>query len=204
VTELAVLTEAQRGQVRAAVAAVEVALEPVAASAFPALADPALRAAVAAELCEAGRELIEVAPRRWLSGYADDIADRLFAEGLGVLEPEDRAVLALVLIYSVAIPRARGRIHASDWTKAEPVALDELKKNRNLSASVIDRAVRRLKAAAVLEPGHKAPIQPGLQFLRLTHERSSRIWEELLLVAQPHGPMANLIRRRRAEREQSR
>src|SRR5262249_25522176 len=129
---------------------------------------------------------------------------RLVGEGLGVLEPEDRAVLALVLIYSVAIPRARGRIHASDWTKAEPVALDELKKNRNLSASVIDRAGPRLKGARGLLPGRTAPIGPGRQLLGLTQERSSRIWEELLLVAQPQGPMANLIRRRRAEREQSR
>ena len=197
---LETLTEAQREQVLAAVVAVDSADEPVSASGFPALADPGLRSAVAEQLADAGRELVEH-EGGWLSCYRDDIADRLVAEGLGVLEPVDRAVLALVLLHTVAIPRARGRIHVDDWTQAAPVSVEELKLNRHLSGSDIDESLRRLKAAGILRPGHKAPLEPGPQFLRLTRERSSRIWEELLLVAQPHGPMASLIRRRRLERQ---
>jgi hypothetical protein len=193
------LTDAQRESVRTAVTALESAEAPVAASGFAALSDPALRRAVAAELESAGRVLAECEPGFWLSGYCEEIADRLVAEGLGVLEEMDRAVLALVLLHTVAIPRARGRIHADDWTEAVPTDVETLKRNRHLSESEINASLRRLRTAGIIRPGHRPPIEPGPQFLRLSRGRSTRIWEELLLVAQPEGPLARLIRRRRAE-----
>lgn len=193
------LTEMQREHVRAAVVAVETAEAPVEGREFPALTDPGLRVAVAEELAGAGRMLLELAGESWISGYPEDISDRLIAEGLGVLDPLDRAVLALVLLHTVAIPRARGRIHADDWTQAEPVSEDELGKNRELSGHEIHESLRRLRAAGIIRPGHRAAIEPGPQFLRLTRGRSNRIWEELLLLAQPQGPLATLIRRRRTD-----
>jgi hypothetical protein len=193
------LTEAQRASVETAVSALEEAEAPVAAAGFPALADPALRRAVTETLEGAGRALIECAPGFWLSGYPDAMADRLIDEGLGVLSPIDRAVLALVLLHTVAIPRARGRIHSDDWTEAVPTTLEVLKRNKHLSETDITASLRRLRLAGILQPGHKAPIEPGPQFLRLSKARSSSIWEELLLVAQPEGPLARMIRRRRSE-----
>lgn len=184
---------------RTAVVALEAADAPVAAALFPALSDPALRRIVAAELEAAGRTLVECGPGYWLSGYPDDIADRLTEEGLGVLGPIDRAVLTLVLLHTVAIPRARGRIHSDDWTEAVPTDLETLKRNRHLSESEITASLRRLRIAGVIPPAHKGAIEPGPQFLRLSSVRSSRIWEGLLLVAQPDGPLARLIRGRRAE-----
>jgi hypothetical protein len=193
------LTEAQRQSVRAAVVALEAAEEPVAAVGFSALSDPALRRAVAVELEAAGRALIECGRGYWLSGYPDDIADKLVAEKLGVLEANDRAVLALVLLHTVAIPRARGRIHSGDWKEAVPTDIETLKRNRHLSEHEISESLRRLRLAGIIPARHRGRIEPGPQFLRLSGARSSRIWEELLLVAQPEGPLARLIRRRRAE-----
>ncbi|MDQ3631353.1 MAG: hypothetical protein M3417_08840 [Actinomycetota bacterium] len=193
------LNEAGRVEVLAAAAAVDVADVPVPAQSFRALADPALRAAVNEALSAAGRCLVQH-DNGWLSGYRDDIADRLVEEGLGVLEPKDRAVLALVLLHTVAIPRARGRIDSEDWTLSEPTTLEELERNRLLNASDIRRSLRRLRTLGVLRYGRRPAIQPGPQFLRLTHERNARLSEELVLLCRPEGMLAQVIRRRRTER----
>ena len=196
---LSTLSEALRVEVLAAAAAVDVADEPVPAQAFRALADPALRAAVDEALSAAGRCLV-AHETGWLSGYHDDIADRLVAEGLGVLEPKDRAVLALVLLHTVAIPRARGRIESEDWTVSVPTTVEELERSRSLSGTDIRRALRRLRTLGVMRYGHRSAIAPGPQFLRLTQERNARLWEELVLLCRPEGMLAQVIRRRRAER----
>jgi hypothetical protein len=188
----------QRALVVEAVAALEIAAEPINGQRFPALDDPGLRALIVQTLAEAGRVLIRVASG-YVSGYADGIADRLVAEGLGVLEPLDRAVLALVLLRGVAAPRARGRIAGDDWTDAEPITVDELALNRHVNKTQIKGAVRRLRAAGILRPGHRADLVPGPQFLRLTPERSKRLWEDLVLVSRPDGMLAEVIRRRRSQ-----
>lgn len=193
------LGEAARVEVLAAAAAVDVADAPVPPQAFRALADPALRAAVEDALSAAGRCLVQH-DSGWMSGYRDDIADRLIAKGLGVLKPKDRAVLALVLLHTVAIPRARGRIDSEDWTLSEPTSVEELERNRHLSATDIRRSLRRLRTLGVLRHGHRSAIAPGPQFLRLTHERNARLWEELVLLCRPEGMLAQVIRRRRTER----
>jgi hypothetical protein len=193
------LSEVLRVEVLAAANAVDVADEPVPAQAFRALADPALRLVVEEALGALGRCLI-AHDSGWLSGYRDDIADRLIEEGLVVLDPKDRAVLALVLLHSVAIPRARGRIDSEDWTVSVPTTVEELERNRHLNATEIRRALRRLRTLGVLRYGHRSAIAPGPQFLRLTQERNARLWEELVLLCRPEGMLAQVIRRRRAER----
>lgn len=195
------LSEEARSEVLAALAAVETADAPVPGDAYRGLADPSLRGTLEEALQTAGRTLI-ARDGGWLSGYRNDVADRLAEEGLGVLRPKDRAVLALVLLHTVAIPRARGRIDAeAPWTEAEPTTLEELERNRHLTQVDIKRSLRRLRSMGVLRYGHRAAIAPGPQFLRLTEARSAWLWEELLLLCQPDGMLAILIRRRRAERE---
>jgi hypothetical protein len=196
---LRTLSEATRVEVLAAAAAVDVADAPVSSEAFRALAEPALRAAVEDALSAAGRCLVQH-DNGWVSGYRDDIADRLVEEGVGVLKPKDRAVLALILLHTVAIPRARGRIDSDDWTRSEPTTVQELERNRHLNASDIRHSLRRLRTLGVLRYGHRSAIAPGSQFLRLTHERNARLWEELVLLSRPEGMLAEVIRRRRAER----
>lgn len=193
------LSEALRADVLAAVAAVESADAPVSADAFSALRDPALRRSVEEVLAAAGRVLVEH-ETGWLSGYRDDIADRLAAEGLGVLSRKDRAVLALVLLHSVAIPRARGRVDSDDWTQAIPTSVEELERNKHLTQKDIRASLRRLRTAGILRPGHRSAIAPGPQFLRLTAERSNRLSEDLVLLCHPDGMLAHVIRRRREDR----
>ena len=196
---LAGLSMPLRADVLAAVAAVETADVPVSEDEFCALSDPALRDAVQRALAATGRTLIEH-DSGWLSGYDDRIADRLAAEGLGVLAPTDRAVLALVLLLTVAIPRARGRVNADDWTDAVPTNMDELERNRHLTQKDIRASLRRLRSAGILRPGHRAAIAPGPQFLRLTAERCGRLSEDLVLLCHPDGMLAHVIRRRRTDR----
>jgi hypothetical protein len=193
----AALGELDRTEVLATVAALDVAELPGAAEHFRALRDPALRRAVEEALSLEGRLLIE-SETGWLSGYADDIADRLQAEGLGVLTRLDRAVLTLVLLHSVVIPRARGRLDSDDWTDAIPTTMDELKKNKLLSAKDIQTSVRRLRTLGVLHHGNRGALAPGPQFLRLTKQRTGRLSEELVLLCRPTGMLAQVIHRRRS------
>jgi hypothetical protein len=193
------MSESTRAEVLAAAAAVEVADAPVPTQAFGALSDPALRVAVEDVLSATGRCLVRH-ESGWMSGYRDDIADRLVEQGLGVLKAKDRAVLVLVLLHTVAIPRARGLIDSEDWTVSKPTSVEELERNRNLNATDIRRSLRRLRTLGVLRYGHRSAIAPGPQFLRLTQERNMRLWEELVLLCRPEGMLARVIRRRRADR----
>lgn len=192
---LAELPPARQADVLAALAAVETADEPVRADGFRALFDPPLTGTLRRCLAEAGRVLLRVG-NGWLSGYDDTVAERLAAEGAGVLREDDRAVLALVLLHCVAIPRARGKAGAG-WSEAEPVGKDELCRSK-VARRTIDASVGRLRDAGILAYGAKRGIVPGPQFDRLTERASASLWEELVLVADPNGVMAHVIRRRRA------
>jgi hypothetical protein len=189
------LSDAHRVDVLAAVAAVETADVPVAGTSFRALQDPTLRGEVERALVASGRVLLRHGDG-WLSGYDDDIADRLAAEGVGVLRPSDRAVLTLVLLHCIAIPRARGVFTAEEWSDAPATTQEELERSR-LSPTDIKASLRRLRAAGVLRP---KVIAPGPQFRRLTLERRERLSEDLVLLCRPDGLLARVIRRRRAER----
>jgi hypothetical protein len=197
------LPAARQADVLAALAAVETADTPVPRTAFQALADGALRATLEDLLAQAGRVLLEVGGG-FLSGYDDRVAERLVEEGVGVLPPDDRAVLTLVVLHTVAIPRARGTIPAdADWSVAEPVERTRLRDSR-LPERAIDGALRRLRDAGILRPGQRPPIAPGPQFRRLTPAASASLFEELILLCEPDGALAEAIRRRRAARTAAR
>lgn len=195
---LADLPPARQADVLAALAAVETADSPVAGRGFRALQDPALRATLSSCLAEAGRVLVTVGDG-YLSGYDDRVAERLVQQGIGVLPADDRAVLVLVLLHCVAIPRAQGRLSGASWTEAEPVTMGELKKSQIADYRVED-AVRRLRDAGILRYGPQRSILPGPQLTRLTPAASDRLWEDLVLVAAPDGVTAEVIRRRRTSR----
>jgi hypothetical protein len=200
--ELSGLSSRDRDLVLHALIAVEEGLEPVDQELFPALADPALRKLVGESLQGAGRTLVRVDDRRWSSGYDDTTADRLASEGAGVLAPVDAAVLALVLLHTVAIPAARGAAAAETWTDDALPAVDvaTLAKNRDrrLNERAIRASLRRLRDAGILRPGLRSKLLPGPQFHRLTEQRHRAVWENLLVAAAPQSSLALAVQRRRA------
>lgn len=193
------LPPARQADVLAALAAVETADAPVPMAAFRAFTDATLRPVLEDVLAEAGRVLRETRGGL-LSGYDDHVAQQLAEEGIGVLPADDRAVLALVLLHTVAIPRAKGTIPSgSDWSVAEPVEREQLKDSR-LPDTVLNPAIRRLRDAAILRPGHRPPLAPGPQFARLTPAASTALFEGLVLLCEPDGALAESIQRRRSAR----
>lgn len=184
-----------------AFAALEEAVEPVAADAFAALADPGRRAQLARLAAGAGRVLVPVGDG-WLTGYDDTVADRLVDEGTGVLDAIDRAVLALVLIHTVVVPRARGALADDDWGVAVGVKADDLavNKSRALTKDAIGRSLRRLRERGVVVSTPIGGIVPGSQLRRLTDDRRAGVTAALFTAARPHGVMAAVARRTRAER----
>lgn len=195
--DLTELDERTRGQVMSAVAGLETADVPLEQPSYPGLEDAAMRRLVEEVLRAGGRCLLDLGDGRWMSGYDDDVSDQLTAQDIGTLAPVDRAVLALVLLHTVAIPRAEGRIQTPDWTDAVPVDMRTLSLNRDLPNGVIQASVRRLKARGILRRGHRADIVPGPQFLRLTERRSRLLWEDLVVLCKPDGARAAQIRRNR-------
>ena len=191
------LDERTRGEVLAAIAALDSSDAPVPEASYAALSDGGLRELVRQALREAGRCLLAREEGLWTSGYDDHVADELVGAGIGGLEPVDRAVLALVLLHTVAIPRAQGRIADPDWTVAEGIDRATLHQSRALPNGEIDRSLRRLQARGILRRGHRAEIRPGPQFLRLSEERSKSLWEDLVLLCKPDGAQASQIARRR-------
>lgn len=195
------LTATRRAEVMAAVAAVETAERPVPARSFRALAEAPMRQIVEQVLAASGRVLISCGSG-YLAGYDDTVAARLADEGVGVLKAEDRAVLTLLVLLSVAMPRAERRIPAdAPWSRGEPIPRDRLKDSR-VPDGVIDAVVRRLRDARIIHVGPQG-ISPGPQLDRLTPAASAGIFEELVLLAEPQGPLASQIRGRRAARSAS-
>ena len=195
------LTAEESTVVLDAIGALELAEGVVPAAAFVALSDPGLRRVVDERLQACGRTLIALPSDGFASGYRDDIADALLQEGFTCLSPTERAVLALVLLRTVAIPRARGTISGQDWVHesgSTPTTIDDLALNRRLTRKSLDAGVRRLRTLGLLRPGHRAGIAPGPALLRLTPARSSWLWEDLLLLAAPDSAYARVIRQRRA------
>jgi hypothetical protein len=192
---LEMLPSARRADVLAAVCALECASGPVPLTSFRALAEPALREVVQELLAAAGRMLMP-AGAGFVSGYDDQVTDRLAEEGTGVLRREDRAVLTLVLLFSVASPRAEGKIPPeASWTHAHPVPRERLADTR-LPATVVGAALTRLQDAGIVRYTNGGLV-PGPQFDRLTPAMSARLFEGLVLLAEPEGALAESIRRRR-------
>jgi hypothetical protein len=188
-----------REAVTAAITALETSDEAVSADHFQALFDPALKAVVTEELDRIGRVLLEV-DGLFTSGYSDDVAHELTERGIGQLCEQDLAVLTIVLLHSIAIPRARGKAAGETWSDAIEFDADKLSQewsNPHLTAKAMTESLRRLRDAGVLKRGHRAVPVPGPQFLRLTPARNSLLWENLVLLAAPDSMLSDVIRRRR-------
>jgi hypothetical protein len=196
------LSPEEEAAVRDAIGALEIAEGVVPASAFPALREPALRKVVTQRLAACGRMLVS-AEQGWVSGYDDQAADALAGLGIGVLSPVDRAVLALVLLRTVAVPRARGELSGTAWVTqdgARPTSIPELNHNRHLSKKQITESVRKLRTLGLLRPGHRAGILPGPALYRLSSQRAAWLWEDLLMLAAPDSSYARVLRARRTAR----
>jgi hypothetical protein len=190
------LPQQRQADVLAALCALETDSRPLPAASYRALAEPALREVVREMLATAGRVLVETGTG-YTSGYDDGIAHRLAEEGIGVLPPDDLAILTLVLLFSVAIPRAEGKLAPeAPWTLGRPVPRERLQ-GMKVPKGIVKAALKRMQDAGITRNvGDK--VRPGSQFDRLTPAMSTTIFEELLLLADPQGPLADAIRRRRA------
>lgn len=123
--------------------------------------------------------------------------------GAGLGESE-RAVLTLVLVHSVAIPRAEGLLPEDSWLSPHPTPADELRRHTQLPIGELESALRTLRHAGLLtqvKAGEEAGgYVPGPQFHRLTPAARRRLQEELILAAGPDTPLAAAVRARRSAR----
>ena len=199
------LSQSESTAVAQAIAVLEQAHGVVGASMLLVLAHPDLRPIIDAQLDAVGRVVVEHRNadgevEGYSSGYADDIAAQLVAEGLSILQPLDRAIVALVLLRCVAMPASRGRA-PQRWSAAVPVKLARLHDNRALGNTAITEAVNRLHDMHILVNGRAAGIRPGPAFDRLTAAQRRRIEEDLLILAAPADPVAAAIIRQRTQEE---
>ncbi|WP_433239889.1 hypothetical protein ACQPYK_33490 [Streptosporangium sp. CA-135522] len=188
--------ERRRAEIVAAFMAVEHAAEPVHEARFTALRDPVLRRALAEMLQRRGRVLLQDR-EAWTSGYAPEVA----AQAGTTVGESERAVLTLVLIHSVAIPRADGLLAADSWLSPFPAQPEELRRHTRLPIGELEAALRTLRHAglvAQVKAGEEAGgYVPGPQFHRLTPQARRRLQEELILAAGPHTPLAAAVRANR-------
>ena len=140
---LAELNERHRDEVLSAFAAVEHSPEPVPEAHLLALRDATLRRSLDDLLHRVGRILVPVGTS-WTSGYRDEVAAELAQAGWHSLPVIDRAVLVLVLIHSVAIPRSRGTLQGDMWTSGQPTMASEL-----LEASRLQPTDVRIRSGTV-------------------------------------------------------
>ncbi|ACY97395.1 MULTISPECIES: hypothetical protein [Thermomonospora] len=195
--------EKRRAELVAAYMAVEHAADPVPEVRFAALREPALRRTLAQMLELSGRTLIRTSRGHWTSGYDDAVREALAADPACTLPVADRAVLVLVLIHSVAIPRAEGLLTDDTWLSPYPAPLEELRRRSQLTVSELEGALRRLRAAGLVTQVKAGADEtsggyvPGPQFHRLTEAARRRLTEELILAAGPDSPLAAAIRARR-------
>lgn len=203
---LAELDERHRDEVLTAFAAVEHGRDPVPEAQLAALRDATLRRHLRRLLERVGRTLVPAGGGQWTSGYRDDVAAQLSAEGWQPLPAVDRAVLVLVLIHSVAIPRSQGLLSGDSWTSAHPTSADELVKYTQLPRGDIRPALQRLRAAGLVQaapwrgrgPDTGTAYLPGPALHRLTPAARTRLEHRLILAAAPESPLAASIRARHA------
>ena len=109
-------------------------------------------------------------------------------------------MLTLVLIHSVAIPRAEGLLPDDTWLSPYPTPADELRRHTQLPIGELEAALRTLRHAGLLtqvKAGEEAGgYVPGPQFHRLTPAARRRLQEELILAAGPDTPLAAAVRAR--------
>lgn len=178
----------------ATLCAVDVAAEPVDPDVWPVLADPDAREEIDRRLRAVGRQLLTVraagsvdrAVVGYLTGWDDTVADAMLAAGMNPLSRIERAVLALALLHSVAIPQASGLVpprglrEAASFDRAllweRPHANEH-----SLGKTVVGQAVKVLVARGLLTP----QLRPGPVFDHLSQAATERIWRNLLVLARP-------------------
>lgn len=200
---LADLSDRSRDEILAAFSAVQYAAHPVPEVQLAGLRDVTLRRQVQKMLRLIGRTLVQIDGTHWTSGYADEVAGTLAAQGWQPLSVVDRAVLVLVLVHSVAIPRSEGILTGDSWKSARPTTVDELRTAR-ISAEDRRLALQRLRAAGLvqLSGDHSSgpSYVPGPQLQRLTPAARRRLQDQLILAAAPASPIAEAIRARTGQR----
>jgi DNA-binding transcriptional ArsR family regulator len=184
---------------RSIVTSLEAARGPLAPREVAPLADPEIRARVEQILEGLGRCLIRTSNGTWTTGYPDPVAEALGAAKIGTFTPTERAVLALVLVHTVALPRAQGRHIHPQWNTAQhPVTVTELARNRALTQTAIRQALRTLRAAGMVDTAGPGNYIPGPALQRLSPARIAALWEDLILAGRPGGHLARAIAERRA------
>jgi len=200
------LGDTQRDALVAAWAALEYGSEPASEAALPALRDAALRHLLDQMLRRSGRTLIHAGTYLWTSGYRDDIAAELAANGWGILPPLEGAALTLVLIYSVAIPRAEGRLAEDNWLSPHPTTPTRLRKLSQVHGQRrLSDALQWLRAAGLVRAVRGADPEmagasyvPGPAMHRLTPAARQRLLENLILAVGPDTALAMAITVRRS------
>ena len=201
------LPDRHRDEVLAAFAALEHGAHPVHEAQLFAVRDATLRSALQSLLHEVGRTLVPVGPHLWTSGYRDDVSAALTTAGVTPYGVVERAVLVLVLVHSVAVPRSTGTLDRDSWASTHPTPVDELYKYSQLPRTEVRGALARLRAAGLVQlvpergrgAGQGAAYLPGPQLQRLTPAARRRLGEDLVLAAAPDTPLAAAIRARRPE-----
>ena len=203
---LAHLSDRQRELVEAAYAAVEHSSEPVHRQYLLALEDATTRDCLEQLLLRTGRTLLSVDGVHWTSGFADAVAADLTAAGWQPLAEIDRAVLTLVLVYSVAVPRSEEQLAADTWASAHPTAAEEILRHSKLPSTEARAALARLVAAGLLRTVRRGDSDggyvPGPQLQRLTPAARERLQDQLILAAAPDHPLAAAVRERRRRQDQ--
>ena len=199
---LASLTDRQREQVEAAYALLEHSREPVHRQELHALQDPTSRDRLEHLLRRTGRVLVQVDGLRFTSGYDDTVAAQLTTSGWQPLTPVERAVLVLVLVYSVAIPRSEERLAQDAWTSPYPTTEADVLRASKLPAVAARAAASKLVASGLLtrirdRADAEGGYVPGPQLLRLTPAARAQLQDQLILAAAPNHPLAAAIRERR-------
>lgn len=198
------LGERHRDEVLAAFAAVEHSDGPVPEVLLLGLRDVTLRRHVEQLLHAVGRTLVRAGAQQWTSGYRDDVRTELTRQGWQPLGELDRAVLALILLHSVAVPRSEGSLGGDTWVGGRPTRPEELLEHAQVGRGDVRQALRRLRAAGLVQIARGrdqagAGYLPGPQFHRLTPAARRRLQENLILAAGPETPVAAAVRARRAE-----
>jgi hypothetical protein len=166
------------------------AAEPLPATVLP--PEPRLRTALDAVLARRGRTIIAV-PHEGDVGQitttvADDVADLLAAVGIGVLEPTERAVLALVLLHTVVAASPA----PAYWSDAARVPIAQLKASAVPDRHVTD-ALARLRLRGLVDVSPSAGVKPGPALNRLTARARSRVERDLVELVAGDDPMLRPI-----------
>jgi len=200
------LPDRQRELVEAAYAVLEHSSEPVHRQFLPALQDATSHEALQRLLRRTGRTLVAVDGLHFTSGYDDNVAAELAATGWQPLPVVDRAVLVLVLVYSVAIARSEELIGADAWTSPYPTTARDIFRDSKVPVAEARAALGRLTACGLLRTvrggDHDGGYVPGPQLLRLTPAARERLQDQLILAAAPDHPLAAAIRERRQSYQQ--